>query len=157
MRWLYRIRIGLDLAASAIAVGFAIGVAILSTYWLVLTAESPVRSIGGDYAVNPKVPPGGELLVSQNYCVDKPPVCTVGRRITNAKEQFLPSIEVPPQIGCFRNKITSIEIPGTTESGWHIYRSSVRCTVNPAITTTVQLPDIKFEVVYDLPKKPGKR
>lgn len=155
--WLYRIRVTFDLAASAIAVLFAIGVAGLSAYWLVFTAGSPVVSLGGDYAVNPKVQPGGELLVARNYCVTKPPVCTVGRRITNAKEQYLPSIETPTELGCFKDKITAVEIPGTTESGFHVYRATVRCNVNPAITTTVKMPDIKFEVVYDLPRKPAAK
>lgn len=155
--WLHRTRITIDLAASAIAVVFGLSVAGLSLYWLVLTADSPVVSLGGDYAVNPKVPPGGELLVARNYCVTKPPVCTVGQRITNAKEQFLPSIEMPTELGCVKDKVTSIEIPGTTESGVHVYRATIRCVVNPAITTTIKLPDIKFEVVYDMPKRPAKR
>lgn len=156
-KWIYQVRVAFDLAAAAIAVMFGIGVACLSAYWLVFNADSPVVSLGGDYAVNPKVPPGGELLVARNYCVTKPPVCTVGQRITNAKEQFLPSIEMPTELGCVKDKVTSIEIPGTTESGPHVYRSVMRCVVNPAITTTIKLPDIKFEVVYDMPKRPAKR
>lgn len=143
---LYRLRVAFDLAASIIAVAIGLFVFGAAAWWLVLTAEPPIRSLEGDHALTPKVEPGGELLVARNYCIDKPPVCVVGRRIVNAKEQMLPSVDAPVKLGCFHDQVHSVEIPGFTEYGQHIYRETIRCTVNPAVTRVIALPDIYFEV-----------
>lgn len=151
--FLGRTRTVFDLLASMIAVFIGLTVFSLAVWWLVLDAAPPIRSLEGDHAVTPKVAPGGELLVSRNFCVDKVPICTVGRTINNSKAQSLPQVDAPTKLGCFRDQVHSVEIPGTTESGRHTYRETIRCAVNPAVTAVIQMPDIHFDVVYELPRR----
>ena len=124
---------------------------------VVVAAAPPIRSVGGDHAVSHDVQPGGELLVSRSFCVDKAPVCVVNRSIVNAKVQSLATVEAPTELGCFHDRVYSVEIPGFTEGGPHVYKETMRCIINPAVTKVVVMPDIPFNVVLDLPKRAAKR
>jgi hypothetical protein len=136
-----------------VAVAFALLVSGLSLWWLVLSSSPPIRSTGTDHAVTRDVQPGGELLVARSFCVDKPPVCTVSRSIVNAKVQSLAAVDGPTELGCFQDKVYSVEIPGFTEGGPHVYRETMRCIINPAVTKVVVMPDIPFNVVLRLSTK----
>lgn len=125
----------------------------LTIYWMFFDVAVPMRVLRApngavlDRPVEARVHRGGTLKVERFYCIDRVMVGEVNRRIVDTVVYPYPRADAFTEVGCFRPRVHSVDIPSLLPNGRYTYRTSVTYRINPLRTEIVDLPEIPFEVV----------
>ena len=125
----------------------------LTVYWLFFDNQAPMRVLRApngavlDRAVEARVVRGGTLKVERFYCIDRVMVGEINRRIVDTVAYPYPRADAFTEVGCFRPRIHTVDIPSLLPNGRYTYKVNVTYRINPLRTEIVELPEIAFEVV----------